>query len=355
MTPLLSPTELLPLMQTIQQSRRIVVCAHRGPDGDAVGSSLGWAEYLTALGKQVSVVLPNPFPDFLRFLPGSHLVHFYLRHEREATRIINEADLICCLDFNGLKRIDDLALPVSKSKAKKIMIDHHLDPEGFCDVTLSRPESSSTCELLFRLLDSIGDLQSVNFHCAEDIYAGMCTDTGGFTYNSNDPDIFLIISELMRKGIDKDLIYRRINNNYTESRFRLMGFILYHKLEVFPQTHSSIFSMTKEELKRFHYLKGDAEGIVNMPLCIKGQKLSISLREDTERPIIWVSLRSVDDFPCNKMAEDYFNGGGHLNAAGGKLLCPMEDAIEVAKRAIEGYKDLLMDSPAPRQGDAEKA
>lgn len=349
------PQTAASIKDLFDKCRRVVICTHTSPDGDAIGSSLALSEYLTSKGKSVSVIVPNYFPDFLKWMRNADRILLYDRFRTVGNAIINKADLICCLDFNGLKRIDDLALPVSKSKAKKIMIDHHLDPEGFCDVTLSRPESSSTCELLFRLLDSIGDLQSVNFHCAEDIYAGMCTDTGGFTYNSNDPDIFLIISELMRKGIDKDLIYRRINNNYTESRFRLMGFILYHKLEVFPQTHSSIFSMTKEELKRFHYLKGDAEGIVNMPLCIKGQKLSISLREDTERPIIWVSLRSVDDFPCNKMAEDYFNGGGHLNAAGGKLLCPMEDAIEVAKRAIEGYKDLLMDSPAPRQGDAEKA
>ena len=145
----------------------------------------------------------------------------------------------------------------------------------------------------------------------------------------------------MRKGIDKDLIYRKIYNNYTESRYRLMGYILKDKLQVFPETHSSLFTITKEELTQFHYLKGDAEGIVNMPLCIKGQKLSISLREDTEKPLVWVSLRSVDDFPANKMAEDFFNGGGHLNAAGGKLSCSMEEAIEVSKRAIEAYKEKL--------------
>lgn len=324
--------------------KNVVICTHTSPDGDAIGSSLALSEYLKKKGKFVTVIVPNYFPDFLKWMNGADKIMLYDRSRSIANGIINKADLICCLDFNSLARIDELSVPIGSSTAKKIMIDHHLSPDSFCDVVLSRPESSSTCELLYRLLDAMGVASNINFNCAEDIYAGMCTDTGGFTYNSNDPDIFLIISELMRKGIDKDLIYRRINNNYTESRFHLMGYILYEKLKVFPDTHSSLFVMSKEELQRFQYLKGDAEGIVNMPLCIKGQKLSISLREDTEKPIVWVSLRSVDDFPCNKMAKDYFNGGGHLNAAGGKLLCSVDEAVEIAMNAIEGYRSLLADS-----------
>jgi phosphoesterase RecJ-like protein len=161
------------------------------------------------------------------------------------------------------------------------------------------------------------------------------TDTGGFTYNSNRPEIYFIISQLLTKGFDKDKIFRNVYNNYSEWRLRLIGYVLYQKLNVIPEKHASYFCLTRRDLKRFHYLKGDAEGLVNMPLQIKGMKLSISLREDTERDnLIWVSLRSVDDFSCTKVAETYFNGGGHLNASGGRLNCSMEEAEKIAQQAI---------------------
>lgn len=340
---IITPAEAENIKKIFSGCKNVVICTHTSPDGDAIGSSLGLWHYLKSLGKNPTIIVPNYFPDFLRWMEGADKIIQYDRNRTLSKAIINSADLICCLDFNSLSRIDDLATPLHYSKAKRLMIDHHLNPEKFCDITISRPDSSSTCELLFRLLTSIGATDRIKRNAAECIYAGMCTDTGGFTYNSNDPDIFVIISELMRKGIDKDLIYRKIYNNYTESRYRLMGHILKEKLQVFPETHSSLFAITKEELSEYHYLKGDAEGIVNMPLCIKGQKLSISLREDTEKPLIWVSLRSVDNFPANKMAEDFFNGGGHLNAAGGKLSCSMDEAIEVALKAIEAYKEMLQE------------
>lgn len=340
----ITPTEAVEVREIFKSCKNVVICTHTSPDGDAIGSSLALAEFLKRKGKSATVIVPNYFPDFLKWMNGADSIMLYDRQRGLANSFIGMADLICCLDFNSLGRIDELGEAVAHSRAKKLMIDHHLSPDRFCDVTISRPEVSSTCELLYRVFDAIGATQHVNFHCAEDLYAGICTDTGGFTYNSNDPDIFLIISELMRKGIDKDLIYRKIYNNYTVDRYRLMGYILYEKLEVFPDTHSSIFHLTKEDLKRFHYLKGDAEGVVNMPLCIKGQKLSISLREDTDKPLVWVSLRSVDDFPCNRMAEEFFNGGGHLNAAGGKLSCSVDEALEIAKRAIEAYRNMLCDA-----------
>ena len=169
----------------------------------------------------------------------------------------------------------------------------------------------------------------------------MMTDTGGFTYGSNDPEIYTIISLLLQKGIDKDRIYRNVFNNYSPSRMRFLGYILYEKLTFHADNKASIFAITREELKRFNFIRGDAEGVVNFPLQVKGMKLSISLREDTERDVVRVSLRSVDDFPCNRMAEEFFNGGGHLNASGGELPFPMEEAIKTAERAIEAYKDML--------------
>lgn len=342
LTPILNNTEFVELMKAIQQSKRIVVCAHRGPDGDAVGSSLGWAEYLKSLGKQVTVVLPNPFPDFLRWLPNSHLIHFYARHEAAATQIINEADLIFCLDFNGLSRLQEMEGAVARAKADRILIDHHLNPDrNIAKLVISHPQTSSTSELVFRLILQLGGFEDMTQSMATCIYTGMMTDTGGFTYNSNDPAIYEIISMLLTKNIDKDKIYRNVFNVYSADRIRLTGYILYEKLNFYANNRASVFTLTRDEMKRFNFIRGDAEGLVNMPLQVKGMRLSISLREDTERDVIRVSLRSVDDFPCNKMAAEFFNGGGHLNASGGELPFPLSEAIKTAERAIEAYENLL--------------
>lgn len=342
MEPLLSQEELFELMRIVQSSRRIVICAHRGPDGDAVGSCLGWAEYLTHLGKQVKVVLPNPFPDFLRWLPNSHTIQFYAKHEKEARQIIQDADLIFCLDFNALDRLQEMRDAVAKSSADKVIIDHHLNPDReMARMTISHPEACSTSELVFRLIHQLGGFEQMTRLGATCIYTGMMTDTGGFTYSSSRPEIYEVISLLLSKGIDKDKIYRNVFNVYSVDRIRLTGYILYEKLQFLADNHASLFTLTREEMKRFNFIRGDAEGLVNMPLQVKGMRLSISLREDTERDVVRVSLRSVDDFPCNKMAEEFFNGGGHPNASGGELPFPLNDAVETAQKAIEAYRHLL--------------
>lgn len=319
-----------------------MICAHRGPDGDAVGSSLGWAEYLQSLGKRVNVVLPNPFPDFLRWLPNSHTIRFYAKHESVASRIINEADLIFCLDFNSLDRLLDMKGVVERAKADRVIIDHHLDPDTrIAKQVISFPEASSTSELVFRLIHQLGGFEAMTTAGAVCIYTGMMTDTGGFTYGSNNPEIYEIISLLLTKGIDKDKIYRNVFNVYSVDRMRLTGYILYEKLHFYAHDKASIFTLTREEMQRFNFIRGDAEGIVNMPLQVKGMRLSISLREDTERDVVRVSLRSVDDFPCNKMAEQFFNGGGHLNASGGELPFPLSEAVKTAEKAIEAFAGQL--------------
>ena len=177
----------------------------------------------------------------------------------------------------------------------------------------------------------------------------MMTDTGGFTYASNNPEIYLIISLLLSKGIDKDKIYRNVFNTFSENRLRLTGYILNEKLRFYEHRRVSIFTLTREEMKRFKFIRGDAEGLVNMPLQVRGMRLSISLREDTEREVVRVSLRSVDDFPCNRMAEEFFNGGGHLNASGGELPFPIDEAVRTAERAIEQYRPLLYGGEMPRE------
>ena len=336
-----SAQEATKIKEMLAESRNVVITCHTGPDGDAIGSSLAMYEYLKRKGKQVVVIVPNYFPDYLRWMNDADKIIQYDRRRALSKSYFQQADLVIALDYNGIYRVDEMQLPLSHCRCKKLMIDHHENPENFCTIQLSRPDMSSTCELLYRLLIAMGEEKQISLHCAEDLYAGMCTDTGRFTYNSNDPEIYEIIAGLMRKGIDKDKIVRNIYNQYTEGRYRLLGHILLNKLELYPDLHASIFSVSREELKQFKYMKGDAEGFVNIPLEIKGTKLSISLREDTEKDRIFVSIRSYDDFSAQEVAEKYFNGGGHFHAAGGTLYCTMDEALDTARKALEAYRETL--------------
>ena len=321
---------------------KLVIVTHVSPDGDALGASLGLFHFLAGQGKDVRVIVPNAFPDFLRWMPGAKDIVRYDKYKEFADKLIAEADVICCLDFNALSRIDAKADAVRQSAARKVMIDHHLNPEPCCKVTISHPSVSSTSELIFRLICRMGCFDDITREGAECIYTGMMTDTGGFTYNSNDRQIYFIIGELLSKGIDKDEIYRKVFNTYSEGRLRLMGYVLYEKMQVFPQFRSALIWLTKEEQGKFHYVKGDTEGFVNMPLQMKGICFSAFLREDTERKMIKVSLRSVGAFPCNKVAEEFFNGGGHLNASGGEFYGTMDEAVALFKQALVKYETLLL-------------
>lgn len=339
---LLTPAELQKLRSLIVAADNIVVCCHVSPDGDALGSSLAWTEALRQFDKNPVIIVPDQFPDFLRWLPCIETVVRYDKRPDEADAIIADADLIFCLDFNELSRTDDMQSALSATRAKKVLVDHHLNPSVDAVLSISRPSLSSTSEMVFRLAWQLGLFERLDRKFAVPVYCGMMTDTGGFTFNSNAPEIFFIICQLLTKGIDKDKIYRNVYNVFSEYRLRLQGFVLYEKMVVIERCHAAFFTLTREDLIRFHYVKGDGEGLVNMPLQIKGMRLSISLREDTERDnYILVSLRSVDDFPCNEMAARFFNGGGHKNASGGKLFCSIEEAVDIARRAIHAYKDML--------------
>ncbi|MDR0659096.1 MAG: bifunctional oligoribonuclease/PAP phosphatase NrnA [Mediterranea sp.] len=323
-----------------ERADKIVIVSHVSPDGDAIGSSLGLWHFLVSQNKDAYVVVPNGFPGFLKWMPGSKDVLLYDRYMAFADQLIAEADIICCLDFNALSRIGDMAGSVEASPARKILIDHHLYPDDFCRITISHPEISSTSELVFRLICRMGYFPDISREAAECIYTGMMTDTGGFSFNSNHPEIYYIISELLSKGIDKDEIYRKVYNTYSECRLRLMGHVL-TRMKIYEECHSALLTLTVEEQNRFNYVKGDSEGFVNIPLSVKGVRFSCFLREDTERDVIKISLRSVGDFPCNKVAAGYFNGGGHLNASGGEFYGTMEEAAARFEEALKAFEPAL--------------
>ena len=334
--------QLAQMDQLISTAQSVLVVCHKSPDGDAIGSSLGMAEYLRQRGKDVTVVVPDQYPDFLHWLPNSEKIVRYDKYPDKCDMLFKIADLIVCLDFNTPSRVEDMEPALVSSPARKILIDHHLKPDVDADLVISQPEASSASELVFRVVWQLGGFPELGKAFAIPVYCGMMTDTGGFTFNSTRPEIFFIIGELLTKHIDKDKIYRNVYHNYSYDRIRLMGYVMYEKLVYLPEYHASYYAITRDEQKRFNFIKGDAEGLVNIPQQIKGLKLSISLREDTEKPnLVWVSLRSVDDFPCNLVAERFFNGGGHLNASGGRLNCSIDEAVEIARQAIVAFADTL--------------
>ena len=339
---ILSEAELTQLRSIIAAAADIVVIGHVNPDGDAIGSTLAWTNYLQSEGKSVSLIVPDKYPDFLNWLPNTDKILRHDKHPEKTELLVATADLIFCLDLNTLSRTEALADHIASAKAAKVLIDHHPNPDDLFNLTISHPEMSSTSELVFRLVWQLGAFERLGHHFAVPCYCGMMTDTGGFTFNSTRPEIFFIISQLLTKGIDKDKIYRNVYNVASESKMRLWGYVLYEKMEYDATRHAAFFTLTRADLKRFNYIKGDTEGLVNMPLQIKGTRLSISLREDTDKDnTVWVSLRSVDDFNCTEMAAAFFNGGGHFNASGGRLNCSIEEAAEITRKAIIIFEDKL--------------
>lgn len=327
------------VQKEIDKVDKIVIVVHVGPDGDAMGSSLALWHYLMSIGKEPQVIVPTAFAAFLSWLPGSERVLVYETDKDLCDDKIAAAELIFTLDFNVLSRLAGMQPVIENSTAPKILVDHHLHPGNYAKVVISYPEISSTSELVFRLICRLGDFSKINLACAECIYTGMMTDTGAFTYNSNKPEIYSIINELIKIGVDKDDIYRKVFNTYSADRMRLMGFALYKKMKIYPENKTALITLTQSELKEFNFQNGDAEGLVNMPLSIDGVVFSVFMREDSDK--IKISLRSQGTFPANKVSADLFNGGGHLNAAGGESYTSLEHAVNIFEEALDDYKDFL--------------
>ena len=362
LTPIFSELEIQTAQEFINQSNNVVILTHISPDGDAMGSSLAMRHFLEAQGKQVSVIVPNAFPDFLAWLPKANEDIIYESQRAEADALLEQADLVICTDFNDPKRIGSLGDKLLTLPCKKMMIDHHLHPASFPDLTLSYPSSPSTCELVYRLITSLSPIsnspQGVQYPISDTqypisdtrspisqdiatcIYTGMMTDTGNFSFNSNYPEMYQIVGELVSFGVNKDEIYNRVFNAYSADRMRLMGYCLYQKMKIFPEHHTALIYLSRKELYRFNFQSGDAEGIVNLPLQIKDIHYSCFMREDKVNPTevalaggsktkIKISLRSQGDRPVNVFAKDIFNGGGHANASGGEYYGPLPEAVQL--------------------------
>lgn len=342
MEKLLDDIEIGLLRKTLDEAKKIVITCHTNPDGDALGSMTAMMSVLRRMGKEVVGVAPDRWPDNLNWLPLMGEVLQYLKHEDEVKQRMQGADLVLMLDHGRLERMSDLGNAIAELGVPRVVIDHHPEPEEGSVLTVCQPTLCAAAEVVYRVLDEMGMADEMTYDEAVSIYAGMMTDTGGFTFNSTRPEVYVIISRLLEKGIDKDRIYRNVYYTSSADRYRLMGFLLYVKMELLREYNTSIITFTNEERRMFKLKNGETDGIVNYPLMIDKMRLSVFLREDTEKKgLIRVSLRSVDDFPCNEMSAEFFNGGGHKNASGGRLQCTMEEAVETVKKAVKKYADKL--------------
>ncbi len=329
--------------ELIGMAERVVLLGHVSPDGDALGSTLGMASYLKHIGKNTHIIVPNLPPDTLKWLPGAEEIIIDEFQPEKSEKYLEKADVVMLLDFNDPLRLDNLGERVIAARKPWIVIDHHLRARADgVDLLISDPCASSTCEMVFSLLWQLGVWEEMSKECAEALYCGMMTDTGAFTYNSNSPELFFIISQLLYKHIDKDEIFRKVYYTYSMDCLRLRSYAICNNIHFFEEGKVSVYTLTREELLRYNFKRGDLEGLVNMPLHVKDTVLSISLREDLEQDVVRVSLRSIGDVPCNLISERFFNGGGHANASGGKLYgMTCEQALEVAKEAIAYFRDYI--------------
>lgn len=326
----------------IDSAEQILVVTHATPDGDAIGSSLAAMHVLGALGKDVKVLVPDTYLAQLRVLPGAKEIVDAARYPDFAARLLEQAQLVLCLDFNEPSRVSRLEPLLRACKAPKILVDHHLNPGLDAEVVVSHPQMSSTCYLLFRFFCRLELFNLIGRQAAQCLLAGMMTDTGNFSYNCDDPELFTVVAELIRKGADKEQLYRQLFNTFSENCLRLNAYALLSKMEVFAEYGAALITLTREELNRFHYVKGDTEGLVNRPLAIPGIRYSAFMRQETD--CIRVSMRSVGDFPVNKVCSDHFGGGGHLNAAGGDFHGTIKEAADFFKSLLEENKNKYLNS-----------
>ncbi|MFC2152799.1 bifunctional oligoribonuclease/PAP phosphatase NrnA [Bacteroidota bacterium] len=335
----LSKKDINSLNELIVKAQKPLIITHYNPDGDAMGSSLGFYHYLTNKGKDPIIVTPNDYPEFLHWLPGNDKVIVYKRNSGTVLNAIRDADIIFALDFNDPDRTEGLEKYLKDATAKKVLIDHHPDPVDFADILFSDTKYSSTAELVYEIIENLNDAKLVDKTIAECLYTGIMTDTGSFNYNSSNPYTYYVVSKLIGLGINKDKIYWNIYDNYSADRMKLLGYCLYEKMEVFPEYNAAYISITKEELEKFSFAPGDSEGFVNYPLSIKDVRFTAIFIEKDKH--VKISFRSKGEFPVNKFAEDHFNGGGHRNASGGNSNDSLENTLRKFRELLPKYSKEL--------------
>lgn len=330
------------IKELLKTPKKIVVVTHLNPDADAIGSAMAMSMYLERMGHKVTPIIPNDYPDFLAWLPRINEFMIAKHNIKECVRAVYNADVVFCLDFNVPRRVGEiLQKPLSETKAVRILIDHHEQPDCFCKYTYSRPkDTSSASECVYDFITKeLGDEDGITFDMAQHIYSGIITDTGSLSYGCNNVGTYHIVAKLIGMGVDAEAVHKAIYNTYTEDRLRLLGFSLTERFHVIADCATAYMYLTKADLERFHHKIGDTEGIVNYGLTIGSIKFTALF---TERDgYVKASFRSKGTFDVNKFAQNHYTGGGHRNAAGADCFEPMEKTIQDFERFVRLYKDEL--------------
>lgn len=327
------------LSQFLTDSRNITLICHTNPDGDAIGSVLAMHHYLSDRGKSCKIVSPSALPDFLSWMDGASEICIYEEDREASLESLKWADLILLQDFNSLSRLGSLQDELKNIETNMILLDHHPGPDVPADLIISEPLFSSTSELVFDLVSHIEGRDYLESKFIEAVYVGMMTDTGNFSFGSYDGDTMRIVGSMLESGLPKDFISDRVYDNFSADRMRLKGFALAERMMVIEELNTAYIYLTRSDLERFNHSVGDTEGFVNMPLSIRGIKMSVLFIEKNDH--VKLSLRSKGEFSVNELSRQYFNGGGHKNAAGGRLDMTMERSLEFFESVIQELKDSL--------------
>lgn len=328
------------IKELLSTAKKIVITTHKNPDGDAVGSSLALGHYLNSIGHSATVITPNDYPEFLKWMPGEESIVKYDSSTKTADTIIDNADLIFTLDFNHLSRSGDLETILEKSKSTFIMIDHHQQPDTYAQYMYSDTGMSSTCQMVYHFIEKLKDLDKITPEIATCIYVGIMTDTGSFRFRSTTSTTHKVIADLIDHGADNTQIHENIYDTNTLSKIQLKGIAL-NNLKVLPEYKTAYITISQKELDQNHFKKGDTEGFVNIGLSIQGIKFALIFIENKGEGIIKISLRSKGDFSVNDFSRNHFEGGGHHNAAGGRSTLSLTDTIEKFISILPSYKNAL--------------
>ena len=336
----MNTAEILDLKKILSTPKKVVIVPHKNPDGDAMGSTLGLLHYLKKLGHSATVIAPNDYPEFLKWIPGTKDVLIYENNTTVSDVLISEADLIFTLDFNALHRCGAMGVPIENSAAIKVMIDHHQQPEGYATYVYSDVNMCSTSEMVYHFIDKMGDLDLIDVATGEALYTGIMTDTASFRFPLTTSTTHRVIAHLIDIGVEKAKIHNAVYDTNSFGRLKLMGCAL-NNLRFLEKFHTSYISLTNKELDANNFQKGDTEGLVNYGLSLKGAKFAVIFIEHSEESIIKISFRSKGDFDVNTFARTHFNGGGHKNASGGRSNLNLEDTIAKFISILSDYKSEL--------------
>ncbi len=328
--------------QLVETGKKIVIVPHENPDGDAIGASLGLAEILQSTGHEISIISPGDYPGFLKWFSSKAEVIIFDKNKDKANRKFENADIIFCIDFNEPKRAGEVEKKITAFTKTKVLIDHHPYPTDFCDITISEPGYSSSSELVFDVIKAIDFEGFIGHDAAEALFTGIMTDTGSFSHNISNPNTFNVAASLIQCGIDTGKIQSEVYHNFSANRMKLLGYSLNEKMDVFPELRTAVISLTKEELEIYKFEPGDSEGFVNYPLSVNNIVFSALFIE--KEGFVKASFRSKGNFPANDFSRNHFNGGGHLNAAGGESFLNLNDTIEKFKQLLIQYKHQLLET-----------